>query len=525
MKITLGTLISGIATVAVLAAGWFFFAPTQLGGSVSYVQIYGTSMNPSLHAGDLVLVRNAPSYKVGDVVAYHNGELGGHVVLHRIIGSKDGTYTFKGDNNDFVDSFHPTSAQLVGTMWFHVPAVGRALVWLRGTHLLVLAAVGALIALLLSLFRRRRPGTRERGNKRVAPALPTISGIAPMVAGALALAFAGLALLSFTRPLTSPTAQQGIYTQTGHFSYDAVVPGGTGVYGSTTVKTGQPLFTKLVHSVRFHFTYAFDSSTQHAVGGTVALDAVVTGSSGWKRTLVLTAPQTFTGDHATVDGVLTFAPLLALLKQVDTLTNVVGGTYTLTLVPHVAVKGVVDGSSVHEQFAPQLPLTLDPQQLQLQPGSSTGPSATTALTQTTSGSGTVMSASRISLLKLHLSVRLARSIALFGGAAALIAFLVTLLLARRSRPAGEHELIRREYGDLIVDVASLPSNSTANTVQATSFDGVSRVAEQSGHVIMHVESDGIHTYVVEDGGVFYVYSDGTIGATVTNRNFQLAQGA
>jgi hypothetical protein len=410
-------------------------------------------------------------------------------------------------------------------MWFHVPAVGHALVWLRGTRLIVLAAIGALLTLLVSLLRPWRPGARERRNPRAAPALPAISGIAPIVAGAVALAFAGLALLGFTRPLTSPTVQQGLYTQSGRFSYDAVVPGGTGVYGSTTVKTGQPLFTKLVHSVRFHFTYAFDSSAQHAVGGTIALDAVVSSSSGWKRTLVLTAPQAFTGDHATVAGVLTFAPLLALLKEVDTLTNVVGGTYSLTLAPHVAVHGVAAGNGVKEQFAPQLPLTLDANELQLQSGSATGPSAATVLTQTTGGSGTVMSASRISLLKLHLSVRLARSIALFGGAAALIAFLVALLLARKSRPAGEHDLIRREYGDLIVDVASLPSNSTANTVRATSFDGVSRVAEQSGHVIMHVERNGIHTYVVEDGGVFYVYSDGAIGETVTSGNLQLAQGA
>ena len=87
MKITIGKLITGIATLAIVAASWFFFAPTQLGGSVSYVQIYGTSMQPRFHAGDLVLVRGAGDYRVGQIVAYQNGQLGNHVVMHRIIGS------------------------------------------------------------------------------------------------------------------------------------------------------------------------------------------------------------------------------------------------------------------------------------------------------------------------------------------------------------------------------------------------------------------------------------------------------
>ena len=529
MKITLGTLITGIATFAVVAAGWFFFAPTQIGGSVSYVQIYGTSMQPRFAAGDLVLVRGASDYRVGQIVAYQNGQLGNHVVMHRIIGSANGRYTFKGDNNNFVDSYHPVRSQLVGRMWLHVPVIGRYLVWLRGSRLFLLIGLGVLLVALTTVAggkRHRRRGTRSTGSIASAPVVRTGSlGMLPLAAAALTLAFAGLAALSWLHPLTTTAARQGLYTQKGQFGYDAVVPGGQRVYGSTAVTTGQPLFMQIVHSARFHFSYTFASATRHAVAGHVGLDALVSGPNGWKRTLHVAPLEAFTGDHATAAGVLAFKPLLSLLHQIDTLSNVTGGTYTLTLVPRVDVRGIVDGSPLRESFSPRLPLMLDPNQLQLQPGSATGPSAAAALTPSASGSGVVQAPARLALLKLRLPVKLARTVSLFGGIGAIVLLLAALLFARRTRPTGEHEWIRREYGALMIDVASLPTESTASTIHTKSFDGIARVAEQSGHVIMHVERAGLHAYAVEDGGVIYLYGSLATDEPAQESEVDLAQWA
>src|SRR5205823_5564334 len=49
-----------IALVAV-AGLWYVLAPGKLGGSHEYAVIDGTSMNPKLHAGDLVLLHPASS--------------------------------------------------------------------------------------------------------------------------------------------------------------------------------------------------------------------------------------------------------------------------------------------------------------------------------------------------------------------------------------------------------------------------------------------------------------------------------
>jgi len=67
--------LAALGLLAVLAALWLVLAPTQLGGPASYASISGGSMEPRLHQGDLVVVRRADAYRVGDVVAYRNAVL------------------------------------------------------------------------------------------------------------------------------------------------------------------------------------------------------------------------------------------------------------------------------------------------------------------------------------------------------------------------------------------------------------------------------------------------------------------
>lgn len=523
MTIRAGQVLTAIVSLALLGAGWFFLAPTQLGGSDAYVQIYGTSMQPHFQAGDLVIVRSTSStFRVGDIVAYRNPTLGNNVVLHRIIDIAGGRYIFKGDNNDFIDSYHPTRNELVGHMWVHAPVVGKYLVWMHGPHLFLVAGIIALIALLLGAgFGRRRVGRRGGADhpRRLPAALSAGSGRSlgalPATAAAAFVAFAALAALSYTRPLTTHAVAQGVYTQTGHFSYDAPSPEGARVYGSTTVTTGQPLFLRIVHSANFHFAYTLSSTKTHAVSGTVALDAQVAGPNGWKRTLHLAAPTSFSGDRTTITGGLSFRSLAKLLQRVDALSNLNGGTYTLTLLPKVHIHGIVGGNPVNDHFAPQLPLTLDPNELQLQQGGATGAGAASALTQAASGSGTVKVASHVSLLKLKVSVALARRVSLIGGALAAILLLAGIILGLRSRTAEEHEQIDSRYGDLIVAVEGLPTTPAPNVVRTSSIEGLARIADQAGRMVMHVEHAGLHTYFVEEAGVRYTYEHG-VGAEASH---------
>src|SRR5205085_7758262 len=136
------------ALLAVIVVGglWYELAPAKLGGTHEFAVVDGVSMNPKLHAGDLVLMRPASRYDVGDVVGYHNLQLG-RLVLHRIVGRVGDRYVFKGDNNDFLDAYHPAPNELVGRLSVHVPKVGGIFTWLHAPH-----HAGISVALLVFLL-------------------------------------------------------------------------------------------------------------------------------------------------------------------------------------------------------------------------------------------------------------------------------------------------------------------------------------------------------------------------------------
>ena len=152
-----------LASAAVLAAAWLMFAPTAIGGQTGYVMTSGISMLPHIRMGGLVLVRREAHYHVGEIAAYHNAQLH-EVVLHRIVAVHDGHYVFKGDNNDFTDTYQPTAAQIVGAKWIYIPHAGLLMSNLQqpGIFALVIGCVGMISASAWLPARRRR---RRHGHR------------------------------------------------------------------------------------------------------------------------------------------------------------------------------------------------------------------------------------------------------------------------------------------------------------------------------------------------------------------------
>jgi signal peptidase I len=141
----------GVATVA---AAWWLLAPAQLGGSTAFTTVDGTSMLPTFQRSDLVTLRAARSYSVGDIAGYRSRLLG-RVVLHRIVAIHDGRYSFKGDHNSFLDPERATRSQLVGKLWFRIPRAGRAVDALH-TPWIVAAVAGLLVFALFGGTQARR---------------------------------------------------------------------------------------------------------------------------------------------------------------------------------------------------------------------------------------------------------------------------------------------------------------------------------------------------------------------------------
>jgi signal peptidase I len=143
---------------AVLGTALLAVVVLTLTGSVAWVVTTGSSMEPTFSDGDVAVVRPAGDYAVGDVVAYHNPDLG-QIVMHRVIEEVDGRLVTQGDNNGWVDSHRPTSEEVVGSLSMHLPGLGRVL------ELLFQPAVAAALTFVGTILVLGR-GTARRPSER-----------------------------------------------------------------------------------------------------------------------------------------------------------------------------------------------------------------------------------------------------------------------------------------------------------------------------------------------------------------------
>jgi signal peptidase len=166
---------AAFAALLAVAAGWFvFLRPASMGGSATWIIVRGDSMLPTYQTGDLIVFSAAPSYGVGDVVAYRvpAGQIGaGRVVMHRIVGGDEHGFLLQGDNNPAPDPWQPAAGDVVGAVWLVGPQLGRPIALLHQPAVAAALAAAVMVAVVLS----RRPAPpdphRSRGGTKVP--LPT----------------------------------------------------------------------------------------------------------------------------------------------------------------------------------------------------------------------------------------------------------------------------------------------------------------------------------------------------------------
>jgi len=486
--------VSGLAAFAAVGVLWFLFAPAGLGGRVDYAVVYGSSMEPTLHRGDLVVLHRRSSYGVGEVVGYRNPDLR-RVVLHRIVGEQGGRFLLKGDNNGFTDSFRTPPDRIVGGLWLRVPVVGNAFTWLRAP-LHALLAFGLLALLLVG-------GGGARAQRRRPRRLPHWGGEAarPLVAaGAAGVAlFGGLALLAAAHAQTRPVADGNAYTQRVGYRYSGTTPSGP-VYPTGRVRTGDTVFRQLVHRLTLTANYGFSSTLAHDVHGTARFDATLRSQQGFTRALPLVGKASFSGDRWHASGTLDLVRLRKAITAYEHTTGVVGDAYTVDVAARFDVRGVVGGQRVHDSFAPTpVSFALDATKLRLLLPEQ--PEAPDPLHATASGSLTHSAPATLGLGRLRASVPRARMAGIVGaGVGALVAALGLLLLVR-GEAGDEIAQIRRRHGSWLVEVTALPG--AASVVELTSVASLARLAEYYERAILHHVDGAVHTFAIERDGTLY----------------------
>lgn len=178
--------LAGAAAWALTACIVVLLWPARWGGWSSLTVVSGTSMEPELSAGDIVVSWRSGSYDVGDVIVYEvpRGQPGeGHQVIHRVTAVGDHLVT-KGDNKRYVDPWEPTDGDVVGRRVMTIPQGARVLSVLPWVLSLL---VGVLVAAALwpSDETDEAVGTIEE-NHVVRPVLrPTAPTVAAVVAAAV----------------------------------------------------------------------------------------------------------------------------------------------------------------------------------------------------------------------------------------------------------------------------------------------------------------------------------------------------
>ena len=504
------TYVGVAATIAFFAIGWWLLGPSQLGGPTSYAVLSGTSMEPHLERGDLVLTRAKPSYSVGEVVLYEDHETGSRV-LHRIIGERNGHFVTKGDNNDFVDPVHPAPDEVVGKFWFAVPGAGSVLAWLKRPvnlaillTLLVLAGLGG----GREVSRRRIPGARPV--VALPDASPRLPALGPTLARAFATAgaiafvlFVVLGVTAWSASETSTRSVAELYAHEGAFSYSATTAPGP-VYPTGEVDRGMPVFTRLVDALAVSFAYRLDATQAAAVHGTIALDAVVHDTTGWERILPIAPPTAFDGTSATAEGELDVSAFEALVRQARVQTAAPLAGISVELRPRVDVEGTVGGTNVDDAFAPRLAFSYDNTTLRaLSPvGASTDTAPPFEPRRVQAGSELVPAA--VGVGPLALSVDDARTMAALGLVTSLVVLIVGggLLIGRSgSEPA---DRIATRHGSRIVHArAVVPEERWVTEVD--DIDDLARIADAYDRVILRVTEDGEDVFLVDDGIAVYRY--------------------
>lgn len=486
------TAFSRVVALGLLAFVWIQLAPHQLGGRSDYVVTNGISMQPRFHTGDLAIVRAEPSYHVGEIVAYHSSLLN-TTILHRIVAIKDGHYSFKGDNNNYLDPEQPTKSQLIGALWLHVPAAGSQFREIGSP-----VVVGLLVALAALLFGGSafHKGRKERRKRRGAstPDLKPANANPVLFVGAALVVFTVLTVFAFVRPSSGLVPHSIPYRQSGTFSYTGKAKSGP-TYASGRVSTGAPIFTQLVDELDVGFRYRFASSAAHAVTGTASLTATIASANGWSHTVVLQPKTVFSGDTARLHGRIDLKHLASLTEQVENATGV-NSNYTLTVTPHIRVAGENGGVPMHAAFSSPYALSFDSNEITPQPAPNTVSPSTSGAAKTS-----VVRTLRTGLAGVHVKVSTLRLVAAIG-LTATIALLLGYLFGMGGglEPASTVPYrIRR----LLISVDKIDWDPDAPVVDMPSLEELASVAERYERAVLHTVNQAEEIFGVAEDGVLY----------------------
>lgn len=481
-----------------LAVVWIAFAPAKLGGQAAYVMVNGISMEPGYHTGDLVIVRKAQAYQVGDVITYRDAEMGAFVI-HRIVSIEHGQFVIKGDNNSWLDAYHPTQEEIVGKQWIHAPKLGRVMQWFRQPVNLSLTIVLLGGVFMSSLMIKPRRG--QKGKNQPAGNFGGVLEGGLYLFGVLCLLFLGLGIFAFLRPLTR-TADKIQYLQESRYSYSAI--GTPMIYDSESVRSGEPVFPKLTCFLNIGFTYNVLGQQLQAVSGShQSFARVMDEQSGWQRTIPMAQVATFSGNSFTTTSTLDLCTVLALVDTMEQETGLRANTYTLEIVSPVTMVANAEGNQIIDSIEPKLVFKFD--QVHFVLATPNGQDDPLNLAKQGLADNSNLEANTWTLLGVKPTVGMVRMLSQLGLAFSLSGLLIISFSIFRTARQSPEAFIRFRYGALLVNVYELNLPVGSTLINVTTIDELAKLAERHNTLILHLRLNFLHCYLVQCNGIAYRY--------------------
>lgn len=500
------SLLSALILV-LMAALWLTFAPVQFGGQASYIMIAGASMEPSLHYGDLVVAREEMTYGVGDVVTYRHPKIG--PVIHRIIERTGDTYTFKGDNNDWIDSYEPTSAELIGKSWIHIPGAANIILKLRSSMGIVLLslAIGIMVLITFSRNSLLNDDQPKKGERTLAERNRSLnfSGYLEgtlFALGAILLGAILLGVFAFTNPLSQPVPADIPYEHTGAFSYKAV--GSPSVYDGGKIKTGDAIFHALIHQFDIAFQYQLSTPEIKELTGSYQILLEVSEPNGWRRQIEIYPYTEFQGESFATEATINLGYVLTLIDRLKTNTDFTRQVFNVDIISDVSVQGGLGGQAFEDTFVSRLSFQLDDVQLYLA-GSSPFEEGTDPLAPVQSGflPRQQQIPATLNILGLKPTVQTARWIAGVALGVSLLGIAAILYPFLRASMKSPTEKIRIQFDKMLLDIQTLPARVTSEDIDVDRFEDLAKLAEKTDSLIFHHVEANQHTYLLQDGESTY----------------------
>ncbi len=489
-----------------MAALWILFAPVQFGGQASYVMIAGASMEPELRWGDLVINRQAADYHVGDVVTYQHPIVG--PVIHRIIEKSSNTYTLKGDNNTWIDSYKPSSDEIIGKAWIPIPSAASVLYELRKPAWLSLLSLAIGFTFLVTLTQnndvKKPQDSTIRGKKRdtLSPSLSALVDGWAFPLATILLASILLGVAAFSRPMMQKVLEDIPYAHHGNFTYQGT--GAPGVYDKGRIETGDPVFHSLASTFNVTFEYTLTSPASATSHGRYRMILQVSEPNGWRRETELVPSTQFSDSGFIATATIDLIYVQSLVQELEAMTGFKRLPYDVQIIPIIVSEATIAGHTIVEQFSPALHFKLDDYQLYLD-GTNPFDEESDLLNPVQDGTQSEyrLVPATLTILGLDLQVETARWITTIAGLTALIGLVVTFYPIILSWKIGESNQIQLRYGDQMLEVKTLPKVKAGHITEVSSFSDLLKIANTKDDLILHHASKGLHTYMLQtDEGAF-----------------------